>query len=33
VARQHQVDLDDLQAAIDQFLDQAREAAKQSPAQ
>jgi hypothetical protein len=30
---QRQVDLDDLQAAIDRILDQARQAAKQSPAQ
>jgi tetratricopeptide (TPR) repeat protein len=30
---QRQVDLDDLQAAIDEFLDQARDAAKQSPPQ
>ncbi len=30
---QQQVDLDNLQAAIDQFLDHARQAAKQSPAQ
>jgi hypothetical protein len=30
---QQQVDLDKLQATIDEFLDQARQAAKQSPAQ
>jgi hypothetical protein len=30
---QRQVDLDNLQAAIDQILDQARQAAKRSPAQ